>query len=166
MKFLFLVPQLCSGSPSRGFSLLSLFSHSYPDLRLTLQPRSHKLGLTPASRVLGLQRPVQCQHLPGQTGMFLLSTASWGSWPGSTLQRGCWPCPGRGPTPTGLGGGAVWEPWEPWELLSAPLGPTERRPAWSRQHGDGLISRQTGVGFLASLSITYTPRHSTCIPHC
>lgn len=39
-----------------------------------LQPRSHKLGLTPASRALGLQRPLQRQHLPSQAGMFLPST--------------------------------------------------------------------------------------------
>lgn len=40
-----------------------------------------------------------------------------GSWPGSTLQSGCWPCPSRGPTPTGLVGAATWASWE---LLQAP----------------------------------------------
>lgn len=69
----------------------------YPSLCLTPQPRSHQLGSVPTSQARGLHKPAQRQHLPSQAGTFLPSQP--GSWPGSTLQRGCRPCSTRAPPP-------------------------------------------------------------------
>lgn len=61
--------------PFQGFSLY--LPSSRPP-----QPLSHPAAQVPvldptlASGALGLQRPVQCQHLPRQAGVFLPSTAS------------------------------------------------------------------------------------------
>lgn len=127
MQFLFgSTEKLCSGSPSRGVSL-------HLPSSLPPWPLSHPAVWVPAAG----HNP--SKQSPGPLEAYTASASSgpgWdipaqrsqpGSWPGSTLQRGCWPCPTKGPTPTGLAGAAAWKPWEPWELLLAPA--TYRREA-------------------------------------
>lgn len=64
----------------------------------SLLPQGSPLGPAPANWAQGLTSLHQRQHLVSQTGMFLLGYP--GSWPGSTLQRGCRPISASAPTCT------------------------------------------------------------------
>lgn len=114
--------KLCSASPSKGVSLhlpssLPPWPLSHPAVWVPSpghNPRQLSSGPPEAYTASASSQPgwdIPAQH------------SQPGSWPGSTLQRGCRPCPTRGPTPTGLAGAAAWEPWE---LLLAPAPPGGR----------------------------------------
>lgn len=141
MQFLFgSTEKFCSGSPSRGVSL-------HLPSSLPPWPLSHPAAGVPSA---GCNPSQQSSRPPEACTASASSQPDWdvpaqhsqpgSSWPGSTLQRGCWPWPARGPTPTGLAGGAAWEPWE---LLLAPA--TYKREAslvsavqgWADQETDG-----------------------------
>lgn len=132
---------------------LYLLSASQPRLCLTLQPRCPQLGLVPADRALGLHRACTASASSQPEGDVPAQHSQPGFWPGSTLQRGCWPCPHWSRKEGSLG------------ALRASIG------TWSLQREAGLGGAGMGWsgdtwGLLSSPSATHTPRCSTCAPCC
>lgn len=132
-------------------ALLGSPPQSHPGLCLTLQPRSSLLGLAPGDKVLGLHGActVSASSQPGWD-----VPAQHGqpdSWPGSTLQRGCWPCAARAPPPLASG---VGQPGIP-ESFYWHLGPTEGGQPGLDGEGMGQSGENRVWNLLASLSACY-----------